>query len=139
MASDHQYNHTGGMTFKGMAKMMVLQKEIANLLFNAKKAIVGGAGNAQELGQAWSWLADPQDKFQKVKGSEFVAVTSNKEIYTSFNLINWIKVEQDYYAIGSGMHFAVAALESGKSPVKAVEIATKFDPHTGHGVTEYKL
>lgn len=139
MASDHAYNHTGGMQFKGAAKMMVLQKEIASLLFNAKKAIVGGAGDASSLGTAWAWLSEVNDKPPKVKNSEFIAITSNKEIYTSFNLINWIRVEQDYYAIGSGMHFASAAMATGSKPTKAVEIAIQMDPSTNFGVTEYKL
>lgn len=139
MASDHAYNHTGGMQFKGSPKMTVLEKEVANLLFGAKKAIVGGAGSAQELGIAWQWLSDPGAKVPRIKGSEFMALTSNKAIYTSFDLANWILVDQKYYAIGSGMHFACAALATGARPGQAVEIAIQMDPSSAFGYTEYKL
>lgn len=119
--------------------MMALQKEIATALFGAKKAIVGGAGSAMDLGRAWSWLSEPDAKVPKLKNSEFIALTSNKEIFTSFNLSNWTKVDEPYYSIGTGSHFAIGALAAGKSSPTSVEIASVRDSHTGFGVTEYKL
>lgn len=139
MSCDHCYTHNGGMQFKGAVKMMALQKEVATALFGAKKAIVGGAGAAADLGRAWRWLSEPEDKIPKLKSSEFIAVTSNKEIFTSTNLSNWIKVDEPYYAIGTGSHYAMGAMATGKSSVRSVEIASVRDPHTGFGVTEYKL
>lgn len=139
MASDCRYNHTSGMGFKGGPKMIRLEPDVAGLLFQSKKAIVGGAGDASNLGSAWEWLSAPNDRPPKLKNSvEFVALTNNG-LYTSFNLINWIRVDQKYYAIGSGMHFAAGALASGKSAAKAVEIAAEHDAHTGMGIVEYKL
>ena len=138
MACDSSYTHTGGMQFEGGAKMIKLSKEVAEAVFGTKKAIVGGAGDASSLGSAWQWFVDPSGKIPKVKGSEFIALTTDG-LNTSFNLVNWIKVQQDYYAIGSGMHFAAAALEVGKSSAKAVEVAMKFDPGTNFTIHEYKL
>jgi hypothetical protein len=139
MACDSAYNHTGGWQFQGGPKMLELSKEVAEHIFSAKKAIIGGAGDASSLGNAWEWLTDPSQKPPRLKNSvEFVALTSNG-LYTSFNLINWIAVDQKYYAIGSGMNFAAGALASGKSAVKAVEIAMKWDPSTNFQIYEYKL
>lgn len=139
MASDHQYNHSGSMKFKGAHKMMVLEKEVAQAFFNADKAIVGFAGNTNEIGPVFSWLANPEGKPPRCKGTELIVLTSNKEIYTNYNLGPWCYVDKPYYSIGSGSHFALGTLAAGKSPSKAVEIASEHDIHSGFGVTEIKL
>jgi hypothetical protein len=139
MASDHQYNHAGGLVFKGNHKLLVLEKEVADALFGAKKAIVGYAGNADSIGAVFHWLANPVDKPPKTKNTELIVLTSNKEIYTSYNLSGWIFVDKPYYSIGSGSRFALGSLSSGKSPKRAVEVASEHDPSSGFGVTEIKL
>ena len=53
------------------------------------------------------------------------------EIYHATNFSNWLRICDKHYAIGSGMHFAQAAMASGKTPLEAVKIASKFDPSTG--------
>jgi len=139
MATDTAYNHTAGMQFKGGPKMIRLSEDASQAIFQCKKAIVGGAGDCNGLGNAWEWLSNPSEKPPKLKNSvEFIALTGNG-LFTSFNLINWIRVDQKYYAVGSGMHFAAGALEAGKSAAKAVEVAMKFDPHTNFDIVEYKL
>lgn len=139
MASDMQYTHAGGMVFKGKHKMLVLEKEVAMAFFNAKKAIVGYAGAADTIGAVFSWLSDPVDKPPRVKNAELIVLTSNKEIYTSYNLGGWILVDKPFYAIGSGSHFALGALAVGKSTSRSVEVASEHDPGTGFGVTGIKL
>jgi len=139
MASDHQYTHSGGMVFKGAHKMMVLRQEVAEALFGAKKAIVGYAGNSADIGPVFNWLSEPIDKPPKVKNTELIVLTSKKEIYTNYNLGGWTFVDKPYYAIGSGSHFAMGCLASGKGSSKAVEVASEMDPASGFGVTEIKL
>lgn len=139
MACDSAYNHTGGWQFQGGPKILKLEKEVAEAVFGVKKAIIGGAGDASVLGQAWEWFTSPGGKAPRLKNSnEFIALT-NEGIFTSFNLVNWIRVDQPYYAIGSGMNFAAGALEAGKSAYKAVEVAMKFDSSTNFKIYEYKL
>ena len=127
------------MVFKGAHKMMVLKQEIAEALFGAKKAIVGYAGNSADIGAVFNWLSEPIDKPPKVKNTELIVLTSNKEIYTNYNLGGWIFVDNPYYAIGSGSHFALGVLATGKGSSKAVEVASEMDPGSGFGVTEIKL
>lgn len=139
MASDHQYSHAGGMVFKGAHKMVVLEQEVAEAFFDAKKAIVGYAGAADTIGAVFSWLQDPVDKPPRVKNAELIVLTSNKKIYTSYNLGGWIFVDKPYYSIGSGSHFALGVLATGKGPGKAIEVASSLDPGSGFGYTEIKL
>ena len=139
MASDMQYTHASGMVFKGNHKMMVLEKEVAMALFNAKKAIVGYSGNSSDIGSVFSWLSNPVDKAPRVRSTELMVLTSNKEIYTNYNLGGWIFVDKPYYSIGSGSHFALGVLATDKGASKAVEVASGLDPSTGMGVTEIKI
>lgn len=139
MASDHQYTHGGGLKFKGAHKMLVLEKEVALAFFDAKKAIVGYSGSADSIGSVFAWLSNPVDKPPKVRNSELIVLTSNKQIYTSYNLGGWIFVDKPYYSIGSGSQFALGALAIGKGASKAVEIASGLDPGSGFGVTEIKI
>jgi hypothetical protein len=139
MACDTAYTHSSGMQFKGGPKMLVLEKEVAKALFDEKKAIIGGCGNAEALGAAWAWLGTLEGKPPKTKEAEYVALVGSKRIYTSSNLINWIWVDKPYYAIGSGMHFALGAMAGGKSAVQAVKVAIEFDPSSNYDVIEYKV
>jgi hypothetical protein len=139
MASDMQYTHAGGMVFKGAHKMLVLEQEVAEALFGAKKAIVGYAGNSGDIGAVFGWLSNPVDKAPRVKNTELIVLTSNKEIYTNYNLNGWTFVDKPYYSIGSGSHFAMGAMAVGKGSAKAVAVACEMDPATGLGITEIKL
>ena len=139
MASDHQYTHARGMVFKGAHKMLVLNKEVAGALFGAKKAIVGYSGSADTIGSVFHWLSNPVDRAPKVKNAELIVLTSNKEIYTNYNLGGWIFVDKPYYSIGSGSHFALGALTAGRSSKAAVKVSEGLDPGTGMGVTEIRL
>lgn len=54
---------------------------------------------------------------------------------------NWLPgdpVKADYYAIGSGKQFAMAALVLGKSAKESVEVAAQLDVWTGGSVSTVK-
>lgn len=48
------------------------------------------------------------------------------------------KITSEYYAIGSGMDFALAAMDTGASAREAVEIACQRDVYSGGLITEVK-
>ena len=50
-----------------------------------------------------------------------------------------LKVEDAFYAFGSGRDYAMAAMHLGKTAREAVEIACLFDSGCGNGVTEMSL
>ena len=142
MSCDLQFTHSGGMKFKGYSKCMRLAKIVAQSMFGADKAVIGASGDADKIGMAWDFLNDPMSyngKVPNVKGCEFVALTSNGEILTSASLVSWIKVEQAYYSIGTGSHFAMGVMSTGGSSHSAVNAASKNDPNTGMGIKTYKV
>ena len=141
MSCDLQFTHSSGLKFKGFTKCKVVPKLVSTSLFGAEKVIVGACGNADSMGIAWSWLENPMefDKMPKIKGVEFIALTSDGDIITSANLQSWIKVDEPFYSIGSGSHFAIGAMASGKTTSEAIRVAMKHDPATGMGVKTYKL
>jgi ATP-dependent protease HslVU (ClpYQ) peptidase subunit len=49
------------------------------------------------------------------------------------------RIEQDYFAIGTGSGYAIAAMYLGKTPKEAVEIAALFDPCTRGPITVMSL
>jgi len=49
------------------------------------------------------------------------------------------KIKDDFYAIGTGSAYAMAAMYLGMSPKQAIEIAAKFDPATGGPIDSYVL
>lgn len=49
------------------------------------------------------------------------------------------KILNDFWAVGSGAPFAIAAMELGLSPLKAVEIACKYDVGSRGPIEHYKL
>lgn len=99
---------------------------------------MGFAGNADIWGNVVAWIYSPETKPPKCRDIEFLALTE-QGIYHGTNLSNWMKIEEPYFAIGSGMHFAIAAMASGKSPIDACRVAGKYDRGTGLGYKEYSI
>lgn len=49
------------------------------------------------------------------------------------------RIEQPFFAIGSGRDFALAAMALGRSAAEAVDLAARFDTGTGNGVDALAL
>lgn len=140
IACDRQFTHSGGHCFRGKTKIYMLPTETSIGLFGCEMSAIGFAGNADQICTALDFLFDQEaDTCPKIKGLEMVAITSKKEIWTSFTLRNWMLVDQPYYAIGSGTPFALGALEAGKTPLQACKVASKMDANTGMGFREIVL
>lgn len=134
IACDLQFTHGSGYKFKGSTKV----HEIYNPQICDTPFFVAFAGSV-EAGQAGlAWLVDPSNKPPKTSGAEFVVLTKNKKMFTFQNPSKWIPIEEKYYAIGSGSQYAAGALAAGKTPIEAVKIAAKHDPHTGVGYKVFK-
>lgn len=135
MACDLQFTHPSGYKFKGSTKV----HQVYNPSIYPKPFYVGFSGAAQECQQVVNWLMHPEDKPPKVRGSEFVVLTADKKMFTFVQPTSWLEINQPYYAIGSGNHYATGAMAAGKSPLEAVKIAAKHDPGTGHGFKEFSF
>ncbi len=49
------------------------------------------------------------------------------------------RIEQPFFAIGSGRDFALAAMALGRTAAEAVDLAARFDTGTGNGVDALAL
>lgn len=139
IACDLQFTHATGIKFKGHTKIIQIDEKLCNTLFGCDKAYVGFCGNADIWGNVVQWLSNPDGKPPKCKQIEMVLLTEKGQIYHGTDLTNWMSLNLDKFAIGSGMHLALAAMESGKTPRQAITVASKYDPNTGMGVKEYKV
>jgi len=60
-------------------------------------------------------------------------------IYVYEGILTAVKIKNQFYAIGSGAPYALAAMRLGLSPKEAVAIAAEFDPGTGGEIDVWKL
>lgn len=137
MACDRQIVY-GAVKMQIDSKILRLNQEQANKIFNINTALVGFAGAMTGWGKFIEWLANMEEKRPKLGDTELIALTP-KGIYIAHSLKTWHPITDKYCAIGSGMPFAMAAMVSGKTPKDAVEVSSKLDPNTGLGVVEYTL
>jgi hypothetical protein len=129
--------HTNGIVFKGASKLY----EFENKLIYPKKFAVGFCGDVDVAMHILTFFTDPTNYKapKKLRECEFVVVTSDKKMYTFSNPTLWVPVANKFYAIGSGSHFAMGAMECGKTPEEAVKVAIKLDKNTGYGVSKVEF
>jgi hypothetical protein len=81
------------------------------------------------------WLLDEDrhsQPFPKMNTESFEGlIISEEDGILIFENRDWIRVNMDYIALGSGAVFAYGALEVGASAKQAVKAAMKLDPNTG--------
>lgn len=100
-------------------------------------AIFGAAGLVQEALAVLAWL-EGGEKPGDLENFEGLIVTEAGASVIGMRLMRE-PVLEPFYAIGSGAHFALAAMALGASAVEAVRIASRFDPGTGGRVESMRL
>jgi len=110
-------------------------------LYDGKPFHVGLAGTIEGFALVLEYLADPINvKPPKAKGMEALVLTSDGKIWTFWNNPSvWTQVDQPYYAIGSGMTYAMGAMLAGATAKDAVKAACKADINSGMGITVVDL
>lgn len=139
MSCDLQFTYGGSIKFKGTTKILTVSPKLCAEMFGVEKAYVGFCGNADNWANVVGWFATPEEKMPKLSGIELLMLTSTKEIFHATTLKNWLKIDEPFFAVGSGMPFAMSAMATGMSPKDAVKFAHKFDPSTGKEVKTYTL
>ena len=137
IACDLQFTH-GNTKFKGNSKIFEVPSEVSQEILGCKKALIGGSGNAADLGKAWAWFTNPSGRLPRIANTSFLMLSENGIYFTS-DLHTYLEIKDKFYSIGSGADFARTALALGKSPLEAVKLAAKFDVMTGMGYKEYSL
>lgn len=129
--------HSNGITFKSSSKLY----EFENKLIYPKKFIVGFCGDVDTALHTLDFFIDPANwkPSKKTRDCEFVALTADHKMYTFSNPTKWVPLDGKFYAIGSGSHFAMGAMQAGSTPKEAVEHAIKLDKASGYGVTFFDL
>ena len=73
-------------------------------------------------------------------GADFAALVLNRNgLWLWDSWLVPVKIEDEFYAIGSGTKAALGALHMGANAVEAVEIACLIDPYTAGPVRQYDV
>lgn len=139
MAGDLQMTHASMTKFKVDSKIWEIPAKSANDVFQCKRLFVGLAGNADNFSSVLEWLWSPTDKRPKVKGVEMLLLNDKGHIFHATTLYNWLRLKEKHFAIGSGMQYAIAAMDAGKTPYEAVKIASNHDVYTGMGYNKLEM
>jgi len=93
--------------------------------------LVGVAGDLESCEMFFRWYANPTSKPPQLRGQFEALVVDKHGIYSYGKRFVPMKLEETFYAIGSGYKIALGALEAGANLERALEIAAKRDSFTG--------
>lgn len=103
-----------------------------------------GAGTYCQIVEIVAWLDDGSRQSDKPEftgdDSSTVLIVDGKEaFYLSWPFLRAVKINEPFFAIGSGSEYALGAMAAGKDAKSAVAIAAQFDPQTGGEIRTVKL
>lgn len=93
-----------------------------------KSSVFGAAGDWDKILAFYNAI----DKGEDLDGEISIDVIELRHdgIWVYSDSIIPAKIKNDFFAIGSGAPYAIAAMHLGKTPKEAVEIAALYDPGT---------
>lgn len=94
---------------------------------------IGFCGDVDHILQVLAFFDNPigWEAPKKLQRAEFVMLTADHKMFTFQHPLRLMPINSKFYAIGSGSHFAMGAMEFGASPYEAVKAATKHDIFSG--------
>jgi len=112
----------------------------ASKIFKINGHLVGFAGRADTSALLRYWFengAKPEewpDPYDDETDCSMIVVTPDGKVmyYERFPIP--IVMENEFFALGSGRDFALAAMALGCNPERAVEVACELDLYSGNGV-----
>ena len=106
-----------------------------------KGELCGGGGQFSSVLEMFEWINKgkkpeefPKSQLDDDKWAPILVITKTNKILKYEQSPIPIEYEDGMQAIGSGRDYALAAMHLGKNAKEAIEVASKFDPHTGNGV-----
>jgi hypothetical protein len=109
--------------------------------------LAAACGNSSIALSMFKWIGDGMDP---LKWAELRTITppDADRVFHALVIINLapflivdhpepVPIYNDFVAIGSGSHFAMAAMHAGRTAVQAIEIAEYYDAYTGGGCDSY--
>lgn len=121
----------------------ILPERFCKVVLGSNGHIGGVAGNVDmqcEIFLDWVKKGCEGDPVYPKSDSTFILITPAGTVQELIKGESVTKIKHwGYYAWGSGRDFALGALASGATAIRAVEAAMKFDPITGGKITAYTL
>lgn len=115
-------------------------------IFHLEDLLVGFSGSAAQAMEMLAWLEAGEDP------EEFPASQRDADDAVAVLVVRkggWIdvyertpfpmRIEDKFYAMGSGRDYALAAMHLGKTAREAVEVSCVFEVDCGNGIDELKL
>ena len=137
IAGDRQANHNGGLKFRLKTKIHSFE----NVIFYPKPFHVGLCGDVDQFATILNFFDNPTayKKPPKFSGGEGIILTGDGKIWTFWQADTWTLVDQAFYAVGSGMNFAMGVMAAGGTAAEAVKYASTLDSNTGMGITKVDI
>lgn len=140
MAGDQQGTLGDGRKIKVTTKLYIFDPH--PLTYPDGRFMVGFAGGTNDKIMVSDFFSFPErfpdgppDLYNKDEFQGLV-LTEKKEIFYFYHPAHWIRVNQPWFAIGSGAAGAMGAMHMGATPLDAVKVASKIDSFTGMGFKE---
>ncbi len=111
-------------------------------IFKIQGCLLGYSGTAKTGEALIDWFMSPEQefpKFEECAWARLLVITKDKEILCYEGCRHPLRFEDKFFAIGSGCHFALAAMYLGKSAIEAIEVASHFDPSCGNGINSLRF
>lgn len=109
-------------------------------------SVIGGAGLYDDIVEVVHWLASGAREDEKPRlapreeSSDLLLIDpEGRPHWLTWPHLRRVPIVEPYEAIGSGSEYALGAMAMGASAKRAVQIASRFDPSTGRGVTVAKV
>lgn len=100
--------------------------------------LVGLCGSGYAQRPFMTWLEDGGDKPKLAEGFEAIVLLPDGTCRSYDENCDWLP-EEVPSACGSGRQIAIGAMEAGKTPLEAVEIAARRNTETGGTITVLHL
>lgn len=118
---------------------------VCTKIFKIDGALAGFAGSAATGNECMAWIRGgripeefPKKQAESNTGSLLVIETDGR-IHHYYNSCYPTLIQDEFFAIGSGDEFALAAMYLGISAAKAVEVACALSPSCGNGIDTLTL
>lgn len=112
----------------------------ASKIFKVNGHLIGFSGRADTAALLRYWFengAKPEewpDPYDDETDCSMIVVTPDNQVMYYERFPVPLVMENEYFALGSGRDYALAALELGCNPEQAVEVACKLDLFSGNGI-----
>lgn len=107
-------------------------------LRHGKNSIYGACGDWDKVLKAYQLIESNSKEWESDLEVSILELRPDG-IWVYESTIIPVRLKNDYWAVGTGANFAIAAMRLGNSPATAVSIAAEFDPFTRHPIESYKL